>query len=555
MISCFRCPASLVLLTALCSCQGTIESADANGGNSTSALTCTEDAPNPGPAPIRRLTPLEYANSVQTIFGVTIDPSENFPIDGVVEGFDNNATSLSVTYDHVEAYYEVAENVASTIVSDANKRAELLAGCEPIEDACFDAVIRSMGRMVFRRPLNDEDVDALSSLTALADSAQPYDKLHLAISALLQSSQFIFRPEIGLSGDAIRPDLMRLNGFEIATRLSFLLWQSSPDAELLDAAESGELDSADGVEAHAVRMLNDPRSSLALQIFSRQWFDFRSLEAANFNDPDFLPAIQSSASEELGLLIDDYFETGTNLLNMFVSSHTYINQDLADWYGLQTSPGESFVRHDWGEGADRQGVFGTAGFLMLTAAQSENTVVHRGKFVREKVLCDPLPPPPPNVESNIPAPGEDPLVVVEQRAADPLCGSCHAAMDGVGLGLEQYDILGRERSEYTVENGAVVNNYPLPESGSFIESTASADAIDFKGAAELGSLVAESEATQRCVIEHYYRWGFGRSLHEADSCSLDARTKAFINSGGDFRAWLIDFVRSEAFLYRNPVEL
>ena len=262
-------------LWVLVGCTGVVgNTPQANGVGPSGGLA-------PGVDPLRRLTKREYLNTVQDLTGFDVAAVRDLvPDDALNGGFDNSAAGQSISFLHVKAYQEVAERAADYVLSDPSRRASIL-GCDPDagdRTGCLQSFSRSFGSRVLRRPLTDQEVGALASaFAAAADGEGPYDDFALLIRTLLQSPKFLLRVEVGepVKGDKTR---VRLNAYELATRLSFLLWERAPDAWLMDQAVAGILDDSEGLAQVARTMLDDPRATDALTRFTDLWFELPALE-------------------------------------------------------------------------------------------------------------------------------------------------------------------------------------------------------------------------------------------------------------------------------------
>ncbi|QQR91095.1 MAG: DUF1592 domain-containing protein [Myxococcales bacterium] len=528
---------SVTLLST--SCSGSIGANTNTSGTSSvaAALTCTADKHSPGPAPIRRLTKREYINSIADIFGVDVSSmAEEFPLDPVMKGFRNNATLLTISVDQAATYQSIAEYVAEQVLSSPDKLAELTGGCNVAEQSCQEQAARSLGRKVYRRPLReDEQHNDLAPLIALGQTHDPADAngaIRLIIEGMLQSSRFLFRTELG-ENNTERPDLLKITGYEMASRLSFMLWQSSPDDALLDAAEAGELDTKEGVTSYAEQMLADERAKNSMHVFADQWLRLPLADNATPGEVDIDPTLKSAAHEEASRLIEDFLWNETDAIGLFNASYGYVDSTLANQYGLSGVGASGFEKTEL-VASGRGGFFGTASFLIMSAPVGKPPVVHRGKYIRDVVLCDPPPPVPADLQVSPEA----------DRLADPVCAGCHTMMDPIGNGLEMFDQLAQKRDAYPDDS-------PLPGAG-YIDGF---DEPDFQNVAELGSKLAAAPETPACMVEYFFHWSLGRLQDTvADSCTLDALNADFENSGHNFKDLIRNFVQTDAFRFRIPIE-
>lgn len=515
-------------------------------------------SPEPGPAPIRRLTRVEYNNTIYQLFGDNSQPANAFPPDEEAGGFDNQAAVLVVSPLLAENYLSAAEELAATHTPSLMQQLPKCQGDSIDEAACAsdaDAFVRSFGKQVFRRPLTEEEVqtyvDLFTQGTALAQVPySPKMGVQLVVQALLQSSNFIYRVEFGMA-DPSAGDIVALTHYEIASRLSYLLWNSMPDALLFEAAEAKRLHDPAEIEAQARRMLDTPRARQAVKNFHRQWLHLDEIEPmilANGKDPEIYPdyydGLPSLWRAETEAFIDHaVFEEDANLEFLLTAPYTMMNEELADFYGIDGPTGVEFTRVEL-DPSKYAGFLTQPGLMALFAKPDRSSPIHRGKFVRETILCQ-IPPPPPD---NIPEPpsvdeSQTTREQFAQHSEDPVCAGCHSLMDPIGFGFEHFDGLGR---------------YRATEWGLEIDATGELRGTDvdgtFNGAVELAHLLASSEQVKACVVSQWFRFGYGRFETEADDCSVDELRTAFAASNYDIKELIVALTLTDAFRYRHAVE-
>lgn len=519
---------------------GSAESGDGSGGEDPPPVGCDGEAFDPGPTPLRRLTHAEYAAAVRDVFGVdAVALAQTFPADVTTGSFDNDAANQTISVLLGEAYLDAAQTIAAEVVSTPERR-DALVGCDLAQgDDCLHSFAATLGRRLWRRPLRDDELEGFVAL-ASGNATTVEEKASIIVEAALMSPNFLFRVERGVA-DPDAPGLLKLDGYEVATRLSFFLWGTTPDDALLDAAEAGELDTAAGVSTQAEAMLADDRAQAAMSAFADQWFRVNGMET-QYRDPEEFPewneALAMSMRDELQRLLEDFMWGESDFLGLLTADHGYVDENLAAIYGVDAG------NVDWSNDADRGGFFTTAAFATASSRAGDTSPVTRAVYVREVVLCDPPPAPPPDVPLLEPAEGESTQDAFERHTADPACAGCHLTLDPIGHGLERYDSIGRLRGEYADGSkvrlvGTVLVDGELQE---------------FAGGKQLGMLVAGSAAAERCVVMHAQRYAMGRHEEDVDACALDRATQAFGESGHAFEAMLIDLVTSDAFRYRRDEE-
>lgn len=501
------------------------------------------DEPSAAPGRLRRLTHLEYNNTVRDLLGDTSAPADAFPIDERIGHFDAN-TLAPVGVLAVENYMKAASALAETAVQDI----DALVDCDPAEIgdlACAEQFIEDFGRRVFRRPLTADEKDALLQLHVSESEAGFAAGIELVLTAMLQSPHFLYRPEFGVDPED-GSEVVALTGFEVATRLSFFLWATTPDDTLLDAAAAGELDDLDGVIAHAERMLADGRFDDAISSFTHQWLGTEHVLVYG-KDPTLFPEFgelrESFFAETDAFARATFRREDASLHDLLTDTRTQADAALAALYGVEypegaTGPVEVVLPSD-----ERAGVLTHPAVLSVHARENQSSPILRGVFVRERLLCQPVPPPPADVNAIPPDPDPDSTARerFEQHTADPACAGCHQLLDPIGFGFENYDAIGRYRTQdgtQTVDaRGEVIG-------------TRDANG-PFEGAVELAHRLADSEEVSECFASLWVEYAIGRGRHDADECSVDSVQEHFASTNGNLRELMLAVIASHAFRYKG----
>jgi hypothetical protein len=508
-----------------------------------------------GPKPrqqqlVRRLTHSQYNNTVRDLLGDFSKPAQRFPPEDYVDGFRNQLRNQSIPPLLAETYSTSAERLALNAfrAGDVNN----LIPCKPAtaaDAACRDRFVKSFGLRAFRRPLTDAETRRYTAAfdTQARSTGKFLEGARVTVEAMLQSPKFLFHLESGPAGKS--------TDHAVASRLSYLIWDTMPGSELLAAAARGELRSADGRERIARKMLDNPLAAQALDEFFSQWLRLDKVlnatkEGRRF--PQFTPEMAAAMVEETRRMLHHLVSGNHNFMELFTAGYSFLNAGLAALYGFPNPPGE-FERVSFPPGTRRAGLLGHGSILTLNAGPQETSPTARGIFVREQLLCQHVPPPPPNVNTALPEPSEDKPTTRRQRLSahveNPACSSCHKLMDPIGFGLENFDAIGRWRDKETVflqtaasDRGGAPKpiELPLETGGEIAGLTDSA----FADAAALGRILAASPVCQQCIVRQMFRYAYGRVETQADRPVIQQLTAQFRDSGFRFRELLIGLVRS-----------
>lgn len=492
-------------------------------------------APSVAKAAVRRLTHSQYDNTIRDLLGDPSRPARRFPPEDFVDGFKNQTRGQRLSPLLVESYSAAAEKLALNAFRGGDLNG--LIPCRPKNDRdanCRDAFIRGFGLRAFRRPLNMPEV---ARYTAVFMAQKSFTEgARVVVEAMLQSPKFLFL-------DA------RANDYAVASRLSYLLWDTMPDEALLAAAGRGELRTAAGRERMARRMLDDPRATQAMDEFFGQWLRFDRVLHASKEErrfPEYSPELASAMVEETRLLLQHLVKTNGNFLELLTADYGFLHSELATLYGMP-APAAQFALVKFPADARRAGLLGHASFLAATAGPTETSPTARGIFIREQLLCQHVPPPPPNVNTALPEPTEDKPLTRRQRLAahveSPACASCHKLMDPIGFGLEHFDALGKWREKEVIQAGKTEFAFPLETNGEIAGLAGSA----FSDARQLGKILAGSRVCQECIARQVFRYAYGRPEMDADEAVIARLAMAFRESGFRFRELLLAVVRGPEF--------
>jgi len=503
------------------------------------SMVCT-DPSRVGITPLRRLTRAQYARAVRDVFHVEADVGELAPDERVGRVFSSNAEA-SVTSIQLRQYMDVAEQVSERIDAAA------LAPCsaKQTDEQCARAWVETMGRRAYRRPLvanEAEDlVRAYQALRAAGDDRQ--GALRVLAQALLQSPSFLYHLELEGAEKAAPGGLIPLPAFALASRLSFMLWGSVPDDALLTAAAEGRLDEPREVAAEVERMLDDPRAQEAIAQFHAEWLGLERLDQAVRDPvlfPEWTPDLRQSMKDEAGRFADHVIrEQRGSLADLLTSSVSFPDdKTLALRLGGEARPDGSAYLMD---PKRRAGLLTQPAFLAAHSHSNQTSPILRGRAVRERLFCQPLADPPPEVAAQPPELDSTQTTrqrYAEHRTAGSACNSCHRLIDDLGFALEHYDPLGRYRER---DNGQ-----PVDSTFSLLETDIDGD---MNGAIELSGRAADSDEVRTCYARQWFRFALGRAEQSADACALERMTRTF-DSDTPVRDLLEAIATSDSFMKR-----
>ena len=530
-----------VFLAAACTGTITEQGADGNGpgggGKGSGGQGSEPVAKTAGPSTqLRRLTRVEYNNTVRDLLGDTTQPANAFSADEKALGV---AIGGKVTNLIGEQCQDAAEKLAKNAVAELGT----LLPCDPTslgEDQCATAFIDDFVPRAFRRPIEDSERTRLVNLYSKVKAKYGFKTgIEIVITATLQSPHFLYlvEPQPPGSGE------VALTQHQLASRMSYFLWGSMPDSALFDAANTGSL-KGDEVEKQARRMLAHKYATDSVRAFSRQWLELEELDSLHKDTkyyPSFSDHLRDSMSEETERWAAYAFLELGSLDALFTTRETFVNADLAKLYGVP-EPASGWKKVTLPK--ERSGFLTQASFLATKAHPNQTSPIVRGKFVREALFCQLVQPPPPNVEIEIPKP--DPNATTKEKflkhSTDKVCAKCHQLMDPIGFGFENFDGIGAYRTKE--------NNIDIDASGSLVETDVDGD---FVGAVELAQRLAKSDLVRDCMTRLWLRYALKRG-EDMDEYSVQQARQRFRDSGYDVRELMIAITLSHGFQNRRALE-
>jgi len=515
-------------------------------------LTAALDNPDPAKVPndvgrnvLHRLSRLEYNNTVRDLLGAESRPADRFPPDGGGGGgFDNNASTLFVPPILMEKYLTAATEIVAAAKPD------LIFHIHPSEARDGRTAAREnlawLAMRAFRRQVAGDELASLLALfdTMLKQGAKWDEAMRQCVRVLLVSPSFIFRTEQD------RPGLVpqRVSDWELASRLSYFLWSTMPDEPLFALARDGKLADPATLEAQVRRMLEDPKAQTLAENFANQWLRTRELRTsvrpAADAFPEFTPALRDAMAGEPIAFFHALLRENRPLTECLDADYTFVNAELAKFYGLAEVKGDAFVRVPLTD-RNRGGVITMAGVLTLTSYPHRSSPVLRGKWMMEEILGSPPPPAPPMIKS-LPTSdkGRNGLTFRQQLEAHrskPECASCHKTMDQFGFGLENFSPIGLWRSE--------VADTPVDASGEL------PDGSKFTGPVELKRLLAaRKDEFIRNIAERMFSYAMGRGVEQTDWLAIRQIAHAVAKDGYKSQRLVLEIARSMPFQFRKPAE-
>jgi hypothetical protein len=456
--------------------------------------------------------------------------------------------------DNVQTYFEGVSTV--TVAGPFNVQGpgdtatrDKIFICKPTgpadEEACAQRVLSNLAHRAYRRPVTADDLPQLMTLYRQGTQNGGFEAgIRLAMQKILVSPDFIFRAEVD-PPNAQAGTVYKISDIELASRLSFFLWSSIPDEELLSLAESGRLKEPAVVEAQVKRMLADPRSAALVKNFAGQWLFLRNIERIapdSTSFPYFDENLRHALQRETEMLIESQIREDRGVAEMLTTDYTFLNERLAEHYGVKGIYGSEFRRVKL-EDPNRHGLLGQASILTVTSYPNRTAPTIRGKWVLEQLLGTPPPPPPPNVPSLKEDASTQKMTMrqrMELHRANPVCAACHRQMDPLGFALENFDGLGSWRVETAPGSG------PIDTSGSLPDGT------NFNGPAGLReTLLKKKDAFVETFTERLLTYALGRGVEEYDFAALRKVTRDAAKDNQKWSSIILGIVNSTPFQMRR----
>lgn len=523
----------ILLAATTTACQGTIRDSELEAP----PPELPREDFEPIVAGLRTLTPAQYAASVREVLSLGAD-------DTSIEAFGQWPSSIAAARGgfsptSVETYETLALDAAHHVFDNEELR-DVFVGCQP-SGVCTRTFLARVGRLAFRRALTEDELERYATLAeSLATPEAPHRGLMYALSGLLQSPHFLYRVELGVP-DAARVGRLAYTDHEMATRLAFLVWNQGPDDALLAAAEEGRLHRDEDLLAVVTTMLEDERARTGLREFLADLLDasaIATLEKDLLVFPDFNEALAEAMHAQFLRTAESAVQDGYR--NLFTTRVTYVNDLLAPFYGLEEGYGGSLQVLNLDDASPRAGILTTPGYLALHAYLGKTSPALRGLFVRRRLLCRDIPPPPADVDTTLPEPPGGELVTTRELVAihleDDTCASCHRLMDPIGLALEEFDAVG---------------TYRATENGIDIDASGELEGVPFDDAAGLGEVVASHPDLLPCLMANLYAYGAANTI-ATNNPALQPLLEEM--DADNVQSAILSLAMSEHFRYAFPGE-
>ena len=516
----------------------------------------------PAAGGVRRLLGVQYSNSIAYLFGVTaadaVIASDLLPTDNPVSGYAAIGAAETPPGLSFPEFYDLAAHVvAEATVADveANGASSHFAGflpcvgeASPDPSSCYADLAQDFAPILFRRPITQDDVNWI---TDIADQAYDWSNgnfyigLEYALRGMLQAPSFLYLPEVG-EQDATEPTFYRLTGYEMASRMAFFLTDTTPDLELLDAAQSGALDTDGGITTQATRLLASPAARLTVQRRFREFLYLDGVMTAQKEAtvyPELDDTVRQAMIEEIERLVDDVvWERNADIRELYTADYAIVNEDLAPIYGVSAPAAGTWEKVTLPAEHARAGFLSSAAFMTRASHAVLTSPTKRGVFIKDRVLCEEVPPPDPGVVTVLPDP-QDGLTtkeLVELHMNEPSCASCHQLFDPYGFALEHFDGIGRYR---TTDNGQPID--PSAE----IWYDGEYDTFDSpRSLADL--LTADGDRRMAyCVMLNVFRGGIGHVETDGEIAAFDELHQVFDDGGYRLDQLLVEMTVNPAFRY------
>jgi Protein of unknown function (DUF1592)/Protein of unknown function (DUF1588)/Protein of unknown function (DUF1595)/Protein of unknown function (DUF1587)/Protein of unknown function (DUF1585) len=515
---------SALCLSAVMACTGMVTGPDGSssgdptsgpggpGGSGTTQLDT--HGVDPGSSLIHRLNTPEYNNTVQDVLGTTLVPADGLWAAEETANFNNIAAVEGVDDKQFQRYYDGAGAVATDVFANAALKAKIVTCVTADDNACVQGIINAIGLKLFRRPLGADEVTTYQKVyTAARTLTLSHEaSLQQVLTALLASAEFVYRMEFDPTPSSTTPHA--LTGYELASRVSYFLWQSAPDDALMKAAADNSLTKTDVLNSTVDRLIADGKYERFTQSFVGQWLGIKKISAHGVTAsvfPEWTPALGTAMGQEVYSFFDEFAKGNLPWTDFVKADVSYVNSDLAMLYGVP-APASGTQRIT--NAPNRFGFLGMGAFLALSSYEYRTAPTLRGRWILLNLLCTPPKDPPPNVPkldadpTSADASDQNVRARLEAHRKNAICASCHANLDPYGLALENFDAIGKYRSTYA--NGQAID-----------ASTTTGEGDSFTGLTGLADYVSKKPDLLQCVEQQLFTYSLGREITDTDTPYLN----------------------------------
>jgi hypothetical protein len=542
---------AIAALLGTLACTGVVDGSNPGGSNPAAGGSPTDPGPNPSGIPVNpgrsemhRLNSNEYNATVADVLGTALKPASLSWRGGEIDGFDNMAAVLGVDETQYGLYLDAAETLANDVFMNAASKAKFVTCAKTDDMACVQDVISKGGLRIFRRPLRPGEITTYQKVyTAARMNGQDHDgSLKTVLWSLLSSAEFLYRMELPGKTAGKRA----LDGFELASRLSYFLWSSAPDDAMLTAAANNGLSKDADLQATVERMLTDVKSSRFVEAFAGQWLGARKV-AGHAVSPDrfpiWTPAVADAAQNEMYQYFSEFLQKDRPWTEFLTADVNFVNAALAPVYGMANVSGTALMRVE-NTTDQRKGFMGLAGFLSLSSMDRRTSPTLRGKWVLGNLLCTEAPPPPADIPK-LEIGGKDldngnirEILQAHRTRAD--CAACHAMFDPFGFALEKYDAIGKFRTTYG--------------DGSAIDDSTDLAGVPFAGIDGAADIVSKKPEFKSCLPHRLYEFSLGRKPANDDSLWIKDIDTKWEQSNLTLRQLITDLALSVPFRNSGDVK-
>jgi hypothetical protein len=521
----------------------------ASGGATSGAAATTSACGTtyaPGHVAIQRLTNTEYDNTIQDLLYTTATPGTGFdPSPAGASGFENDSDALILSDDLTTSYYQAGEALAQAVIASkgvAGGAYSQIVTCSP-SAACAQTTVTNLATRAYRRPVTSAEV---ANLMAVYNADTDFDTgIQDVINAILVNPKFLFvyttSPQSQVAGAAFAVD-----DYTLASRLSYALWQTMPDATLTQLAQAGQLHEPATLQAQVTRLLKDPRVSNMLVSLRNDWAGLLTLADPNGTLVGLPDATRAAMVGEADAYLQDIVANDRSFLSVLTGNYAFVNQTMATYYGIPFPGTDPNAYVQVSLPANRAGLVTTPAIETATAGDVAYThPVHRGHWVTQKLTCTPPSPPPQNTNETFQDPstsGQSPRQALAEHTSNPACSGCHAVMDNFGLALENYDMFGQWRTTYPNVAGVIdaTGTIPAPDGRSFTNGL------------DMYADLASDDGTRACLAQQLMSYVITRALTSTDDlCAVRAIGVASVTPTGSFSETINMIVQSRQFLMQT----